>query len=313
MTERIFPAAHRRQHPGLVGVFDENAAQNDSTLSTYLQERADRRVLTTLVEELFRVLDYTIIPVGSRPDAFDTVIRKGPSEYPSHTISEGKPSRTALQKLTAAHTNSNVPHSILVSAVTPPSEQTNRVSEHSGVRVIKLSELRELVQAVITRLTDPVTASRTEERPASATPAKVERLIVKLEAACDKIDTLVDQQEFAEATKRHDTVHDAVSKTRSLLPAGSANRHFRERLSAVETRVSGLTSAVQAAYAGRIATGDSHVETVNTPLEDGDVTTGLRACEDARAAYTDTEQSPITPGLTFGEQPMKRFKIVLRR
>ena len=289
MTEQIFPAAHRRQYPGLARVFDENAARSDSVLSTYLQRRAEQRALTTLVEELFRVLDFTVIPVESWPDAFDTVVRKSGSEYPIHTIRDGKPSRTALQQLTAAHTNSTVPHSILVTAVTPPSERTTRVTEHSGVRVIDLRELRALVQGAIARLTDPVHAPGTETTAQSETPAKVERLIAKLDAACDEIDALVDQQEFAEATQRHETVHGAVSKARSLLSTGSANQQLRERLSALETRVADLTSTLQAAYADRITTGDSHVATANTAVEDGDVTTGRRACENARAAYTDAE------------------------
>jgi len=256
MTERIFPAAHRRQFPGLAEVFDENAAHSETAFTTYLQDGPNQRVLTTLIEEIFTVLEFTVVPVESWDDTFDTVIRKSNSDYPIHTIRDGKPSRTALRQLTGAHTDSNVPHSILVSAVTPPSERTKRVSEHSGVRVIDQSELRELVQAAITRVTEPVHPPGTETRHPSAEPDTIERLIAKLEAACDDVDTLVDQQKFVEAAKRHETAHGAVGKARSHLPAGSANQQVRDRLAGVET---------------------------------GDVTTGLRACDDARSAYTDAQ------------------------
>lgn len=287
MTERILPAAHRNQYPELARVFDENAAQSESAFITYLRGRTDRRVLTTLVEELFGVLEYTVVPVESWPDAFDTVLRKRDSEYPIYTIREGKPSRTSLHQLTAAYTKPPVPQSILVSAVTPPSERTKRVAEHSGVRVIDQSELRELVRGAIARLSEPVHASGTETRRASVNPAKVERLITKLEDACDEAEALVERQAFADATKRRDTVRDAISKTRALLPAGSENQQFRERLTAVETRLSDVTSTLQAAYTNRITAGDSHVETAKTAVVDGNVTRGLRACKDARSAYTD--------------------------
>ena len=289
MTKQIFPAAHRRQYTGLARVFDENAARSDSALATYLQGQADQRVLTRLVEELFRVLDFTVVPVELWPDAFDTVVRKSGSEYPIHTVREQKPNRTTLQQLTAAHTNSTVPHSVLVTAVTPPSERVNRVAEHSGVRVIHLHELRALVTGAIARLTDSVRVPGTKSTTTSETLAKFKRLIAKLDAVCDKIDALVDQQEFAEATQRHETVHKAVSKAQSLHSTGPANQQLRERLSALETRVTDLTSTLQAVYADRIAAGDSHMATANTAVEDGDVTTGRRACENARAAYTDAE------------------------
>lgn len=97
MKERTFPAVYRRQYPGLVTIFDENAVRSDSAFTEYLQGETDQRVPTTLVEELFKVLDCTVIPVESWHEAFDTVIRKGTSEYPIHTIRAEKPSRTVLQ------------------------------------------------------------------------------------------------------------------------------------------------------------------------------------------------------------------------
>ncbi|WP_143420508.1 hypothetical protein [Halorubrum sp. Ib24] len=316
MKERTFPAAYRRQYPGIARVFDENAAQSESAFTAYLHGGTDRRVLTTLVEELFRVLEYTVIPVESWHDAFDTVIRKGTSEYPIHTIRAGKPSRTALHQLTAAHTESSVPHSILVSAVTPLSERTKRVTEHSGVRVIDQSELRELVQAAISRLSEPVQASGTATRRTSTDPAKVERLIAKLEAACDEAETLVEQQAFAEATDRRDTVHDALTKVQTLIPAESGDQQFRERLTAVETRLADITSALQAAYTDRIAEGDSCVETATTAVADGDVTAGLRACQDARAAYADAQAIADRSKLKFRgdteETPQDRVETVRR-
>lgn len=287
MTEKTFPAANRHQYPGLATVFDENAVHDESVFTTYLRGGADQRVLTTLVEELFRVLEYTVIPVESWPDTFDTVIRKRQSEYPIHTTCEGNPSRTALQQLTAAHTASTVPHSILISGAAPQSERTKRVAQHAGVRVIDHRELRELVQGAISRLSEPVHPSRTQTRHASANPEKIEQLIGKLEDACNDVDTLLDRQEFADAVDRRDTVQDALSKLRTRLPDESENHQFRERLTAVETRLTDITSTLETAYAERIAAGDSHVETAKTAVADGDVTTGVRACTDARTAYAD--------------------------
>lgn len=315
MKERTFPAVYRRQYPGLATIFDENAVRSDSAFTEYLQGETDQRVLTTLVEELFRVLDYTVIPVESWHEAFDTVIRKGTSEYPIHTIRAGKPSRTVLQQLTAAHTDSAVPHSILVSAVTPPSERTKRVAEHSGVRVIDQSELRELVRGVIARLSEPIHASGTETRRASGNPAKVERLITKLEAACDETEALVERQAFADATKRRDTTRNAVSRIRTVLPAKS-NQQFRKRLTAVESRLADVTSMLQAAYVESLAAGDSHAETAKTAVTDGDVTTGLRACEDARSAYADArviaDHVEIKPRGESDETPQSRIETVTR-
>ena len=312
----MFAAAYRRQYPELTKVFDENAAQSESAFTAYLHGERDQRVLTALAEELFRVLEYTVIPVESWPDAFDTVIRKGTSEYPIHTIRAGKPSRTVLQQLTGAHTESTVPHSILVSAVTPPSERTKRFAKHSGVRVIDQSELRELVQGALSRLSEPVHASGTETPRTSADPAKIERLIAKLETACDEVETLLERQAFTEATDRRDTVHDALTKAQTLIPAGSETHQFRERLTGVETRLARVTSALQAAYTDRLAAGDACVETATTAVADGDVSAGLRACQDARAAYADAQAIADCSELKLrgdtGETPQDRLETVTR-
>jgi hypothetical protein len=316
MKERTFPAVYRRQYPGLATVFDENAVRSDSAFTECLQEETDQQVLTTLVKELFRVLDYTVIPVELWHEAFDTVIRKGTSEYPIHTIRAGKPSRIVLQQLTAAYTDSAVPHSILVSAVTPPSERTKRVAEHPGVRVINESELRELVQGALSRLSEPVHASSAETRRTRIDPAKVERLIAKLEAACDEAEMLVERQAFAEATERRDTVHDALTKAQTLIPAESGNHQFHEQLTAVETRLTRITSALKTAYTDRLAAGDSSVETATTAVADGDVTPGLRACQDARAAYTDAQAIADCSELKLrgdtGDTPQDRLETVAR-
>jgi hypothetical protein len=314
MTTTIFPAVHRRQYPGLARVFDENAAQSDSAFTTHLQSGTDRRVLTTLVEELFRVLEYTVVPVESWHDTFDTVLRKGTSEYPVHTILEGKPSRTTLQQLTAAYTDANVPHSILVSAVTTPSERTKRVAKHSGVRVIDQSELRELVQGAISRLTELVHASGTKTRHTSPNSAKIDRLVTKLENACDEINALLERDEFAAAANRRETVDDAISRIRTLLPVESENQQFRERLTAVETRVSTFGSKLQAAYTDSVEAGDSHVETAKTAVEDGDITTGLHACKNAQSAYADArmiaDNSDIKIREETGETAQNRIDAV---
>lgn len=316
MTKTTFPAVHRRRYPGLARVFDKNTAQNNSVFTTYLQDGTDQRVLITLVEEVFRVLEYTVIPVELWHDAFDTVIRKGTSEYPIHTIREGKPNQAVLQQLTAAHTDSNVPHSILVSAVTPPSERTKRVAEHSGVRVIDQSELRELVQGAISRFTESVHASGTETRHSSPDSAKIERLVVKLEDACDEIDSLLKRDEFADAVKRRETVDDAISRIQTLLPDGSENQQLRERLTAVETRLTNFSSTLQAVYSDRLAAGDLHVETAKTAVRDGDITTGLRACENARAAYADArvlgDNSDVKISEETGETAQNRVEVVIQ-
>jgi hypothetical protein len=316
MKERTFPAVYRRQYPGFATIFEENAVRSDSAFTEYLQGETDQRVLTTLVEELFRVLDYTVIPVESWHDAFDTVIRKRTSEYPIHTIRAGKPSRTVLHQLTAAYTESAVPHSILVSAVTPPSERTKRVAEHSGVRVIDQSELRELVQGALSRLSEPVHASGTETRRTSTDPAKFDRLVTKLEAACDEVETLVERQAFAEARNRRDTVHDALTKAQTLIPAGAETHQFRERLTTVETRLTRITLALQAAYTDRLAAGDSCVETATNAVGDGDVTAGFRACQDAQEAYTDAlaiaDCSKLKLRSDTGETPQDRLETVAR-
>ncbi|MEZ3170147.1 hypothetical protein ABNG03_05875 [Halorubrum sp. RMP-47] len=294
-------------------MFDETAAQSESAFTAYLHGGTDQRVLTTLVEELFRVLDYTVVPVETWDEVFDTVIRKRNYNYPIHTLRTGKPSRTTLQQLTAAHTDSTVPHSILVSTVTPPSERTNRVAGHSGVRVIDQSELRELVSGVIARLSEPVHASGTETRRASGSPAKVKRLITKLEAACDETEALVERQAFADATKRRDTTRNAVNRIRTVLPA-KLNQRFRERLAAVESRLADITLMLQTAYVESLAAGDSHAETAKTAIVDGDITAGLRACEDARSAYANArviaDHVEIKPRGESDETPQSRVGTV---
>lgn len=130
--------------------------------------------------------------------------------------------------------------------------------------MIGQSELRELVRGVIARLSEPIHASGTETLRASGNPAKVERLITKLEATCDETKALVEGQAFADATKRRDTTRNAVSRIRTVFPAKS-NQQFRERLTAVESRLADVTSMLQAAYVESLAAGDSHAETAKTP------------------------------------------------
>lgn len=173
MTENTFPAAYRQEYPSLARVFDESAVVNDSVFTTYLQAKRDERLLITLVEDIFRLLEYSLIPVDSWHDEFDIVIRKGDSTYPIYVTQEGKPSLTALQELTAANTSSTVPHSILVSAAVPTSERTKRVANHDGVRVIDCDELRELVQGAITRLSEPAPSPEPEKRKSSTNSIKI--------------------------------------------------------------------------------------------------------------------------------------------
>ena len=186
MTEKNFPAAYRQEYPSLAEVFEEEAGLNDSVFTTYLQANGDQRLLTKLVEEIFRLLNYSLLPLDSWHDEFDIVIRKGDSTYPIHVTREGEPSLTVLQELTAANTDSTVPHSILVSAAVPTSERSKRVANHDGVRVIDCGELRELVQGAITRLSEPIPSPDPEKRKSCTNSNNMGTEIDRTEAASSR-------------------------------------------------------------------------------------------------------------------------------
>ena len=119
------------------------------------------------------------------------------------------------------------------------------------------------------------------------------RLVAGLEATSERIETLAETGEVAEANDRLPAARAAVSETRETLNTLSSDRDLRLRVNDVEDRLDAIPSESEARHSKfteLIETGDAHVTKARDAIEDGEVYQGLRACEAARSAYEDAQR-----------------------
>ncbi len=119
---------------------------------------------------------------------------------------------------------------------------------------------------------------------------KKRRLVAGLEATCDRIESLVTTGDVGEANDRLSATRAAVAETRDALTTLSGDRDLRLRVNDVEDRLDAVPSEAEAQFDEIVADGDAHVTTAQDAVETGDVDMGLKACENAHAAYRSARQ-----------------------